>query len=169
MTGVPDGLALNLGSGQVLVGPAGVLYLARAMAAAERAAARDGVRPPPSFAALRSALDIAAAEARAAAFSGESGEFPQVAGVRASAASVQLVDPIGANEVARLLRCSRQWARSLLRRGAFVSARRRSGAWVVDRDEVVAYCSGHGHATTESGEGEGRCQKVVSGSRRVAA
>lgn len=145
-SGIPDGLALPLGGGQVLLGPAGALLVANALAAAEIAARRDGIRAPASLTVLRAALDQAAAEARDMA---ETAKVARRARLAASlAAPPPWVDPIGAAEAAQILGVSPQYARSLCRREAFTSARRRSGAWVVERAEVLARVTGITRAST---------------------
>ncbi|MFY1656905.1 helix-turn-helix domain-containing protein [Micromonospora sp. WMMD1274] len=141
--GVPGGLVLGLGSGQFLAGPVGALYLARALAVAERVAARDGVRPPADFVALRAVVDVAAAEARAAATG--SLEVPATPhGAQSEVIGsdpVVLVDPVDVREAAALLGCSTRNVRAHCRRGAFATARRRPGGWLLERADVLARLS----------------------------
>ncbi len=151
MTDVSYGL--NLGHGQVLLGPAGVLVVARSMAFVERFGQRTRGRPTVEFSTVRQIIEAGAAQVRAEAFPYETGNFPPAAGVAASGRSV--VDPIGVAEMAKLLGVTPQWARTLLRRGAFASGQLTSGTWLVDRDEVLASLAGQAGASTHPGTERG--------------
>ena len=123
--------AVPAGDGHVLVCPLGAAYLARALSVVEREHRLAGVRPPAEWLELREVIN------RAAAFGLESSSFRDLPEVPSSRSTFS--DRIGAGRVAELLGCSEPWARSLLRRGEFASARRRGWAWEVDQDEVLAW------------------------------
>jgi hypothetical protein len=135
MTDRPNDLVTLLGGGQLLIGPVGALYVARALAAAERAAGRDGVRPPADFVTLLAAAVRAADQAHA--FAPETAKVSWPTDVSTSPGADRWIDPVDVGEVARMLGCSPQWARSLCRRGEFTTAQRRPNGWLVDRGEVV--------------------------------
>ena len=124
-------LVTPAGDGHTLFGPRGNAYLARALAMVEREHRLSGMRPPAEWVELRDVVD------RAAAFGFESSNFRVLADVSASPRTSS--DRVGAGQVATLLGCSQAWARSLLRRGEFASARRRGWAWEVDEIEVMAW------------------------------
>jgi hypothetical protein len=155
MTGVPDGVALGLGSGQALVGPIGALTVARALEAVERSHRRDGIPPPAHFVALRAVFDAAAAEARRSERGRADG--PPMPVLPTSG----LFDPIDSSEAALLLGVTSRQVRRLCGSGAFASARRSAASWWLERDEVVARSCQDGRATAaayeleEGGHGDG--------------
>jgi hypothetical protein len=129
MTGVQGGVAVPAGAGYVLIGPLGAAYLARAIALIER---DHPVRQSENWRVLRESID------RAAAFAYERTNVRPVSDLKCSdrvGTSVR----VGAEQVADMAQCSQQWARTLLRRGEFATARRLGSVWTVDKDEVAAW------------------------------
>jgi hypothetical protein len=164
---------MPLGAGQVLVGPAGALYLARALAQSTRAARRDGIRPPADVTELQAVLDTAAGEAQTLAR--ETAKARREEQLADSASITSSGDPAGAIDaatMASLMGFSPQWARALLRRGAFASASRRAGHWSVDRAEVEALLlKGEGPHAHDDRAGTGADQLAAGGAdpRRALA
>jgi hypothetical protein len=140
MAAAPDPLATLLGGGQLLIGPAGALYLARALAAAQPTFRHNGTHPPADYSLLRRAVDQAACEAYALAngtvdhASSGSTEFRTAADRAGSGRS----DYIGTREAAGILGCSERYVRTMCRNGAFSTARRRGRRWDLARPEVAA-------------------------------
>lgn len=145
MTGVPDGLALPLPGGLLLLGGRGTRVVAAALALAERIAARDGIAPPADWVAVRAAVTAAASDSGSA-------EVPAPPVVAAS--RVVVMDPVSTVEAAEMLGCTARNVRDLCARGAF-AASRLGGRWVLEREEVTARGSSSPRAVTSTGKGTG--------------
>lgn len=120
------------GNGFLLIGPVGAAYLKRALELTAVQHRQNGIRPGENWAILRDAVE------QAAAFAYETANFPSASDMGASAPGCISVR-IGAGRVSEMLACSPQWARALLRRGVFGSARRVGPVWTVDESEVAAW------------------------------
>lgn len=125
-------VAVTAGDGYFMVGPVGAAYLARAMSVVEREHRLAGVSPPADWVHLREVID------RAAAFAYETAKARTRPAVSRSA-GVAPSGLVGTEQVADLAGCSQQWARALLRRGEFATARCHGSVWTVEADEVAAW------------------------------
>lgn len=134
MTGFP---AQHLAGGWVVVHPSSVAVVCRALLAVEQQHRRDGIAASPEFTCLAATF----AEASDAVRSSVAGraEVPGLAGLRGSWASdrVVLVDPVSAEQASRIIGCTSRNVRGLCTRGAFETAQRGPGGWVIERSEVV--------------------------------
>jgi helix-turn-helix protein len=130
-TPAPD-MVMQLPGGYLLVGPATVGYVVGALERVERQHRLEGIRPPEAWLHLREAAT------KAAAFASESAKVRKMPPMRQSP-QIGSGRQIGAGQVAEVLGCSGQWARTLLRRGDFATARRVGRAWLVDEDELTAW------------------------------
>lgn len=128
---LPAGAVVSFGDGSLLIGPATVGYVASALAGVERQCRLDGIRPPEAWLHLRDAA------AKAAAFAAETAKVRKIHVVPESA-QIGPSRVVDAGRVAEVLSCSPQWARALLRRGDFATARRAGRSWLVDEDELTA-------------------------------
>jgi hypothetical protein len=138
-SGVPGGVALNLGGGQVLLGPDGARRVMWALVAAERVMARDGIAPPAGHADLRAVVENAVREI-GHSDTGTS-ELPSAAGLSQSIPSspqMSWVDPIDTSTAAQILRCGPRNVRYLCDRGVFETAEIRGSRWLMERAEVAA-------------------------------
>jgi hypothetical protein len=134
VTGFP---AQHLAGGWVMVHPSAVAVVCRALLAVEQQHRRDGIAASPEFTHLTATFAEAAGQARASG-PGRS-EVPQQGGLAASAASVRmvLVDPVSAEQAARIIGCTSRNVRGLCASGAFESAQRGPGGWEIERAEVA--------------------------------
>jgi hypothetical protein len=132
MNGYELDAVLELPGGFVMIGPAVAAAVGPALRHADKVHRMDGIRTPPWLVALQEATT------RSASFAYESAKArkPPLVPQSTQIGSGQLV---GAGRVANSLHCSPQWARSLLRRGAFVTARQVGRTWLVDADELAAW------------------------------
>ncbi len=130
----PAGLALA--GGEVLLHQAGVRVLRAALDALQRELRRDGIGLPPQVREVRALLEPVedCRGARSATAAPGRSAVPAEPDQAASA----LLHPIGTEEVAQMLNCRPRNARDLCARGAFPSARRVEGRWLVDRADVEA-------------------------------
>lgn len=127
-----DGVALRLGGGRVLLGPAAVLTVAAALDAAHRAAHRDGIAAPATFSDLAATVAAEVPAARAS-----------VAGRAEVPPAVELPawgPELSTASAARLLGITDRGVRDLASRGSLV-ARKVGGVWLVDSTSVASYAA----------------------------
>ncbi len=117
-----------LSGGEVLLGAEGVRLVRTALVALQRSLARDGIGMPTASRLLLAVLDQSAATAGLG-----SAAVPLVADPAPSV----LLDPVSVREVAEMLHCQPRNVRDLCARGAFPSARRLDGRWLVERSDVL--------------------------------
>lgn len=128
-----------LPGGLVVLHPAAVLEVSHALRVAGHVGrSRDHIWPSEGWRELQRVIDQAAAEVRAAG-SG-SAAVPQLPTLE-PVAEPEAQEPISTAAAAKILGCKERNVRDLCARGRFVSARRRSGRWVIDRAEVAVRLS----------------------------
>jgi hypothetical protein len=123
------GVVLRLGGGRVLLGPAGTLHIARALALAVRTARRDGIGLPAEVAQLVEAVDAEAAEAMSAR---GHADVRDTAVLSESPAS----ELVSVEEAAVMLGVSTRQARRLV---PLLGGRKVGRVWTIDRREVAAH------------------------------
>ncbi|GGQ23651.1 hypothetical protein GCM10010140_62410 [Streptosporangium pseudovulgare] len=143
----PDRLATVLPGGWVLLGPVGAGYCERALRAAARAAARDGIQAPPEVRALTQLLVIAV---------GTSVCGRAEVSDEADSSGLLLVGsgPVGTGTAAEHLGITDRGVRDLCARGA-LPAERIAGRWLIDLADLGAY------AEQRSRGRQGRCQDTA--------
>lgn len=125
-----------LSGGEVLLQPAGVRVVRAAMGALQRALGRDGIGLPPAAHDLAALLDDAAATAAPLSVRTAGCGSPAVPSEGERALSA-LLDPITAEEAAKMLDRKPRNGRDLCARGAFPSARKVGGRWLLERADVL--------------------------------
>ncbi len=128
----PVGLVLS--GGEVLLGSAGVDFARRALVVALDLHRVHHRAVPVELAELAELLEVAASR-----YSG--GAEAEVPPSACPAPSDELVNPIGAKEVAAVLGCTVRNATALCLRGAFPSARMTPDGWRLERAELEARCA----------------------------
>ncbi|MFY1656903.1 helix-turn-helix domain-containing protein [Micromonospora sp. WMMD1274] len=130
-----DQVVIDLGNGQVVIGPRGVLLVRAALLLTGEMCRRDGLPWSQDFAALAHTVEAAARDARRFLRDPGNGSPPAETAPSAEARSV-LVDPVTTAEAARIARVTRKTVRARCRRGEYASAVVRARAWLIERAEV---------------------------------
>ncbi len=128
-------MGLALAGGELLLHAEGVRVLRAGLDALQRSLARDGIGVPPSVVDVLQLLD-GPADCRALSVRTAGSGSPAVPPAADPARSA-LLDPVSVQEAAEMLRCQPRNVRDLCARGAFPSARRVDGRWLLERADVL--------------------------------
>ena len=124
----------RLDEGWVLLSPADLPYVARALGLLQESLRRDGLTMPAKVAAVADRVSSARTFASETAKARDTDPLPP---------SQLWTEPerIGTADASRMLSCTPQWVRHLCDAGEFPTARLVSGRWSVALDDVETYAS----------------------------